>query len=76
MKRSALQNKQFVVLRMAFRAREVLGTFEKRAPELNLLVYKVSLLFKSFNFIEDGLHRHPLTILIVSFLHLRCIAKQ
>ena len=34
MKRPALQNKQVVVLRMAFRARKVLGTFEKRAPEL------------------------------------------
>ena len=32
MKRPALQNKQVVVLRMAFRARKVLGTFEKRAP--------------------------------------------
>ena len=32
-KRSALQNKQVVILRMAFRARKVLGTFEKRAPE-------------------------------------------
>ena len=31
-KRPALQNKQVVVLRMAFRARKVLGTFEKRAP--------------------------------------------
>ena len=31
MKRPALQNKQVVVLRMAFRARKVLGTFEKRA---------------------------------------------
>ena len=31
-KRSALQNKQVVVLRMAFRARKVLWTFEKRAP--------------------------------------------
>ena len=30
--RSALQNKQVVILRMAFRARKVLGTFEKRAP--------------------------------------------
>ena len=29
--RSALQNKQLVILRMAFRARKVLGTFEKRA---------------------------------------------
>ena len=32
MKRSALQNKQVVILRMAFRARKVLGTFEKRTP--------------------------------------------
>ena len=32
MKRPALQNKQVVVLRMAFRARKVFGTFEKRAP--------------------------------------------
>ena len=32
MKRPALQKKQVVVLRMAFRARKVLGTFEKRAP--------------------------------------------
>ena len=31
-KRPALQNKQVVVLRMAFWARKVLGTFEKRAP--------------------------------------------
>ena len=33
-KRSALQNKQVVSLRMAFRARKVLGTFDKRAPDL------------------------------------------
>ena len=33
MKRPALQNEQVVVLRMAFRARKVFGTFEKRAPE-------------------------------------------
>ena len=33
-KRSSLQNKQVVILRMAFRARKVLGTFEKRAPAL------------------------------------------
>ena len=33
MKRRALQNKHVVVLRMAFRARKVSGTFEKRAPE-------------------------------------------
>ena len=31
MKRPALQNKQVGVLRMAFRARRVFGTFEKRA---------------------------------------------
>ena len=31
MKKPALQNKQVVLLRMAFRARKVLGTFEKRA---------------------------------------------
>ena len=31
-KRPALQNKQVVVLRVAFRARKVIGTFEKRAP--------------------------------------------
>jgi len=35
MKRQALQNKQDVLLRMAFRARKVLGNFEKRAPDLN-----------------------------------------
>ena len=34
MKRPALQNKQVGVLRMAFRARKVFGTFEKRAPGL------------------------------------------
>ena len=32
MKRPPLQNKQVVVLRMAFRARKVFGSFEKRAP--------------------------------------------
>ena len=32
MKRQALQNKKVGVLRMAFRARKVFGTFEKRAP--------------------------------------------
>ena len=31
MKRPALKNKRVGVLRMAFRARKVLGTFEKRA---------------------------------------------
>ena len=33
MKRPALHNRQVVVLQMAFRARKVFGTFEKRAPE-------------------------------------------
>ena len=32
MKRPALQNKQVVLLRMAFRDRKVLGTFEKQGP--------------------------------------------
>ena len=32
MKRPALQNKQVRVLRIAFRALKVFGTFEKRAP--------------------------------------------
>ena len=33
MKRTALQNKQFAVLEMAFRTRIVFGTFQKRAPD-------------------------------------------
>ena len=33
MKGPALQNKQVGVLRMAFRALKVCGTFEKRAPD-------------------------------------------
>ena len=33
MKGPALQNKQVGVLRMPFRAREVVGTLEKRAPD-------------------------------------------
>ena len=37
MKRPALQNKQVVLLRMAFSARKVLGTFEKRTPALKPL---------------------------------------
>ena len=32
MKRPALQNKQVVLLRMAFRVRKLLGTFEKQGP--------------------------------------------
>ena len=35
MKRPASQNKRVAVLGMAFRARKVLETFEKRAPGLN-----------------------------------------
>ena len=34
--RPALQNKQVVVLRMTFRDRKVLGTFEKWAPGFHL----------------------------------------
>jgi len=41
-KRSALQNKQVVILRMAYRARKVLGTFEKRAPGLDFDLLGVS----------------------------------
>ena len=41
MKRPALQNKQVIVLRMAFRAWKVLGTFEKRAPEVGGLSYNL-----------------------------------
>ena len=37
MKRPALQNERVVVLRMAFRARKVFGTFEKRAPGLEVV---------------------------------------
>jgi len=37
MKRLALQNKRVGVLRMAFRARKVFGTFEKRAPGFSFL---------------------------------------
>ena len=33
-KKTALQNKQVAGLRVAFRARKVLGTFEKQAPGL------------------------------------------
>ena len=42
MKRPALQNKQVVLLRMAFRARKVLGTFEKRAPgQCNVIINSI-----------------------------------
>ena len=47
MKRPALQNKQILILRMAFRARKVIGTFEKRAPEqIFALVFKSRYLHK------------------------------
>ena len=46
MKRPALQNKQVVILRMAFRARKVHGTFEKRAP--GWLHYLASLVIAYF----------------------------
>ena len=36
MRRPALQNKRVGVLRMAYRARKVFGTFEKRAPAFTL----------------------------------------
>ena len=37
MKGPALQNKEVVVLRMAFRARKVFGTFEKQAPGFQVI---------------------------------------
>ena len=44
MKRPAIQNKQVVVLEMAFRARKVLGTFEKRDPApISALLKRVSM---------------------------------
>jgi len=42
-KRPALQNKQVVVLRMAFRARKVLGTFEKWAPDLYHFIFGITI---------------------------------
>ena len=39
MKRPALQNKRVAVLRMAFRARKVFETFEKRAPDSIVSTY-------------------------------------
>ena len=38
MKTSALRNKRVGILRMAFRAWKVLGTFEKRAPYLAIRI--------------------------------------
>ena len=46
-KRPALQNKQVVVLRLAFRARKVVGTFEKRAPD-DLLRWNLKLISTYF----------------------------
>ena len=57
MKRPALQNKQVVVLRMAFRARKVLGTFEKRAPGAHPFIWTLVLIHmqKKTNFHMKGL---------------------
>jgi len=41
MKRLALQNKQVEALRMALRARKVFGTFEKRAPGLQNVYFRL-----------------------------------
>ena len=41
MKRTALQNKRVRVLRMAFRARKDFGTFEKRAPGLEIGITEI-----------------------------------
>ena len=46
MKRPALQSKRVVVLRMAFRARNVFGSFEKRTPDHstgNLMPYSFAI---------------------------------
>ena len=40
MKRPALQNKRVGVLRMAFGARKVFGSFEKRTPGLEIGINK------------------------------------
>ena len=40
MKRLALQNKQVEALRMAFRARKVFGTFEKRASGIVTEIFR------------------------------------
>ena len=42
MRRPASQNKRVGVLQMAFRARKVFGTFEKRAPGHVLLCFQVT----------------------------------
>ena len=43
MKRQALQNKRVAVLRVAFRASEVFGTFAQRAPGLHQIVEKTEI---------------------------------
>ena len=65
MKRPALQNKQDVLLRMAFRARKVLGTFEKGAPGT-----RFSKVLKLFERISDD------TILFVSSRRMRLEARN
>ena len=47
MKRQALQNKQVVLLRMTFRDRKVLGTFEKQGPDLDRSNNSTKLYFKT-----------------------------
>ena len=59
-KRTAMQGKQVVVLRMAFRARKVLGTFEKRAPGVVMWVKFDGSLFFSKRFLTRKL-RFPLS---------------
>ena len=39
------KNKQVVILRMAFRARKVHGTFEKRAPGMMYDLYRMTSLY-------------------------------
>ena len=53
MKRPALQNKQVVLLRMAFRAQKVLGTFEKRALEQDGGDQNLGCPIQSFLWISD-----------------------
>ena len=49
MERPALQNERVGVIRMAFRARKVFGTFEKRTPDsvMKQLVLHFSLTFEA-----------------------------
>ena len=43
MERPALQNKRFAVLRVAFRTRKFIGTFEQRAPGPHHIVEKTEM---------------------------------